>query len=804
MTWDWLDAARYADTNGYQGDNERTMWPWRDWVVKAFNSNLPFDEFTKWQLAGDLLPDSTDQQVIATGFCRNHMINGEGGRIAEENRVEYVMDMSETMGTVWLGLTLNCCRCHDHKYDPITNADYYRLFAYFNQTPVVGNGGNAQTAPVLETPSVEQSTEIDQLSRQIAGLDSEMAAVAKRTARGLNQWVEKKREAIAEETQWHQASLTSFFASGAKLRKLSDGSILASAKNPDNDTYIVTGSTDIQEITGMRLEALQHSSLTGDGLSRSESGNFVLTSLEVSIVEGNEKDSVEIDSSSATFEQPNHPVSAAYDGDKSTGWAVYKNGKVSAPQTAVFRFASPIKLSPTAKIEFVLKHESKHRKHNIGCFRISLTDDAKPRLSNVADELYVALRTDETKRSEKHVRVLGQAYRNELPEYKSLKRERDVVTKKLQKLRAVVPKVMVMADQEKRRETFILERGLYNKPGEKVDAAVPRFLSTHGDNADPAEDHDANRARLAEWIVSDDNPLTARVTVNRIWQQFFGIGLVKTTEDFGAQGEIPIQMDLLNWLAAEFRDSGWNLKHLIKLIVSSHTYRQSSRLRSRSEYEYDPANRYLSRGARYRMPSWMIRDQALAASGLLSMRLGGAPVNTYQPPDVWEDASFGKKKYVRDEGEKLYRRSLYIFWRRIVAPTMLFDSASRQTCTVKISRTNTPLHALQTLNDVTYVEAARNLAQRVLLDESVKDERSRIDRIMNHVLARDASDEEAKVFAAGLARTSDQFGDQPNDAAKLLSVGESSPNGRIDPVKHASWTALCLAILNMDETLNRE
>jgi hypothetical protein len=349
----------------------------------------------------------------------------------------------------------------------------------------------------------------------------------------------------------------------------------------------------------------------------------------------------------------------------------------------------------------------------------------------------------------------------------------------------------------KPRKTFILSRGLYNKPTSEVQAKLPAFLPSQ------EASENSNRLDLARWLIDPANPLTARVTVNRFWQQIFGIGLVKTTEDFGSQGEIPVQMDLLNWLAARFQSDGWDVKNLIRLIVTSHTYRQSSKIPEPAAYQRDPDNRLLARAARYRMSAWMLRDQALAASGLLSAAQGGPSVNTYQPAGVWEEASFGKKTYRQDEGDKLYRRSLYIFWRRIIAPTMLFDSASRQTCTVKMGRTNTPLHALQTLNNVTYVEAARALAEAALRSKSDHDS-ERIDFILQRTIARRASDAERQILLAGLARTRRQFDRDAQQAVELLSVGDSPRDESIDAVEHAAWTSLCLAVLNLDETLTRE
>ncbi|MFK8110572.1 MAG: PSD1 and planctomycete cytochrome C domain-containing protein [Rubripirellula sp.] len=800
MAWDWLDAARYADTNGYQGDRERTMWPWRDWVVDAFNQNMPYDQFTIWQLAGDLLPNATHEQKLATAFCRNHMINGEGGRIAEENRVEYVMDMSETMGTIWLGLTLNCCRCHDHKYDPITNAEYYQFFSFFNQTPVKGNGGDAQMAPNLPTPSQAQATQLANLRKEIESLDAELQAMSKQLAPQQKQWEQDEQSRLANATQWHPLSAQNVFANRVRVRSLDDKSVLTSGPTADNDTYTFFAKAELKKISAVRLEALRHSSMVGGSLSQASSGNFVLTEIEVSQVETESDDSKPIPfaTAEATFEQGSLTAAAAIDGKSGTGWAVWDGKLVDRDHTAVFRFKDPIEPQPNAMLKIVLRHDSKHAKHNLGRFRLSVTDSADSKLAAPLDDFLAAIRTPVAQRSDAHRKLISRKHRQSSAQYKSLAEKRAGLVAKRTKIENGLPKVMVMADMETQRESFILERGLYNKPTEKVIAKLPDFLPAGADS-----EQEGNRLKLARWLVDKENPLPARVTVNRFWQQVFGIGLVKTTEDFGAQGEIPVQMDLLNWLSDHFREDGWNVKNLMRLIVTSHTYRQSSKISSPEVYERDPANRLLARGPRYRLPSWMLRDQALAVGGLLSSSEGGPAVNSYQPPGVWEEASFGKKVYKQDEGDKLYRRSLYTFWRRIIAPTMFFDNASRQTCTVKASRTNTPLHALQTLNDVTYVEAARMLAESALQSEFESDS-GRINFVMRRSLARDASEAEQQVLIGGLQRTREQYVDSPADAVKLISMGASARDDSLDSIEHAAWTSLCLAVLNLDETLNRE
>jgi hypothetical protein len=602
MAWEWLDAARYADSNGYQGDSDRTMWPWRDWVARAFNANLPYDQFTLWQLAGDLLPAATPEQKLATGFLRNHMINGEGGRIPEENRVEYVMDMTETAATVWLGLTFNCNRCHDHKFDPLSQEDYYSLSAFFNQTPVNGAGGNPQTAPALEWPTKQQ--EID-----LARLNAEVRA------------------------------------------------------------------------GGEAVERLEGDLAAGEG----------------------------------------DPETAKKESDK---------------------------------IKAILKKAPAERSK-----------------SDLADL--------EKKSTE---------YLKRLQQLRETVERRDAV-------RASIPKVMVMADRTEPRETYILERGLYDKRGATVSAATPAKLPAFPEGAP------TNRLGLALWLVSPENPLAARVTVNRFWQQFFGVGFVKTANDFGVQGEKPSHPELLDWLAVEFMECGWDVKKLCRLMVTSATYRQSSKARPEI-MENDPENRWLARAPRYRWPSWMLRDQALAASGLLVKQAGGPPVKPYQPGGVWEDATFGTKKYVPDQGGDLYRRSLYTFWRRIIAPTMFFDTASRQVCTVKQPRTNTPLHALALLNDITYVEAARALAERVI--SSAGSDSARVDVAFSRVLSRRPNADEKHALQSSIDRLKREFSSDPTAAEKLLANGETKPNPNLNATELAAYTGLCLAILNLDETVTKE
>ncbi len=797
MAWNWLDAARYADSNGYQGDGERTMWPWRDWVVDAFNRNLPYDDFTVWQLAGDQLPDATFEQKLATGFCRNHMINGEGGRIAEENRVDYVMDMSETAGTVWLGLTLNCCRCHDHKFDPLAQRDYYRMFAFFNQTPIDGGGGNPQTPPVLEAPDCDQFERAKEIEAQITALGEQLQQRAAELSSVQGEW-EKQALSASGDAPWKPLTPVEMKAAHQTLKLLDDGSIFATGENPRNDTYTLKLKTEVESIAAIRLDALKHESHTHGGLGRSDSGNFVLTEIEIQVQRPGEvqPSPVKIASAEATYEQGDHTVARAFDGKAGTGWAVWEGRPVDREHRAVFRFAEPLAAGKGAMLTVVLKHDSPHVSHNIGRFRLAASSLPEAKLDGHNAPLIVALSTPAEKRTNEQRAELAAAHRAADPAYARLLAQQSELQKSVSSLRSSIAKVMVMEDMPQPRKTFMLTRGLYTKPGAEVTAGVPARLPQLPDGAT------ANRLALARWIMSDENPLTARVTVNRFWQQFFGIGLVKTTEDFGVQGEIPVQQDLLDWLAADFRQHGWDVRRLVRQIVTSHTYRQSSKIVP-AMLERDPGNRLLARAPRFRLPSAMLRDQALAASGLLVRQVGGPPVKGYQPTGVWEEATFGGKRYEQDRGAALYRRSLYTFWRRIIAPTMFFDNASRQTCSVTMLRTNTPLHALLTLNDVTFVEAARALAERVLLIEGADNAR-RIDEVYRRLLSRLATEKEQSILLAALHHSHGEFQADPEAAKKLLAVGESKRNEQLDPLEHAAWASLALAVMNLDEALTKE
>ena len=771
MAWPWLDLARYSDTNGYQGDNTRTMWPWRDWVVKAFNNNMPFDQFTVEQIAGDMLPNATMEQKMATAFLRNHMINGEGGRIPEENRVEYVFDQLETVGTAFLGLTFNCCRCHDHKYDPISQKDYFSFFAFFNQTPVKGGEKSGQAGPTITIPPAQEI-----LAKQNSILKQKEAKLANLTNKILKEHKVPKKDELAL-GKWNPVHPQKAFAKVQILETGKKADILAKGQNPNNDTYTIIANAP-QKMAAIKLIGLRHKSMTGGGIARSDSGNFVLTEIKLNLLRGTEKISLEIKDAKASYEQSGFSIEKAFDAQKNTGWAVWEGKPFKQDHYAVFQLNEIYSFEKGDQIEIILEHDSKHAHHNLGYFRL-LTIDQVPK--GGLEQL--AKNTDEKANNKEEL----------LNQNKEIAKLRKEVQEQRKKIANLGTKVMVMHDNQNRK-SYILNKGLYNQREAEVSAAVPSALPPLPEGVKP------NRLALANWLVSENNPLTARVTVNRFWAQVFGTGLVKTPENFGIQGERPKNQPLLDWLATEFINSKWNVKHLMRLMVTSATYRQSSNF-TKDKLDVDPYNRFLARGPRFRMPSWMIRDQALFSSGLLNPKMGGKGVNPYQPDGVWAEMTFGKIRFKQDHGDALYRRSIYTFWRRIVSPTMFFDISQRNVCEVKDKLTNTPLHALVTMNDTGYVEAGRALAVRVMAE---KDPESRIKKIYSFLLGREASVKELKVLVESLQKIEAKYKANTKLAEEYLNVGEFKTPDNLDKIEVASMANLALLILNLDESLTKE
>jgi len=796
MARSWLDAARYADSNGYQYDTKRTMWPWREWVIQAFNSNMPFDQFTIEQLAGDLLPNATTQQRLATGFNRNHPITIEGGVIDEEYRTEYVIDRITTTSTVWMGLTMGCARCHDHKFDPLTRADFYSFFAFFNNVPEKGNSG---FAPTLKAPTPSQQAELDEIASSTTSIEKALVPFAEQIAEQQAAW---ESQAVARvQNQWHVLSPTNMKSTGGStLTLLDDSSVLAGGASPGNDDYELVYTDLAADITAIRLEALTHESLPHNGAGRAFNSNFVLSEFEVSVIPPGDSPTptkVKLASVSADYSQQGFEVAQSIDGNLGTGWAV--DGPTRKENaTAVYLLDKPLQMPTGATLQIALRQRYGST-HTIGRFRVAVTND--PSFA-IPPEIASALAVAADQRSPAQMKLLSDHFVLHVAqgEIGTLGKRLAELQSRQREIEASFPESFVMAEMATPRDTFMLIRGQYDQFGEKVTAATPGFLPQ------PPTDAKIDRLALAKWLVSRAHPLTARVFVNRLWQQIFGIGIVRTTEDLGTQGEWPSHEKLLDWLAVDFIESGWNVKQLVKTIVMSSTYRQSSDVTAELA-SHDPENRLLARGPRSRMSAEMIRDNALAVSGLLVEKLGGPSVYPYQPPGLWLEINNRpnySKEYPTSSGDDLYRRSLYTFWKRTLPHPALaaFDAPEREICLVRRSRTNTPLQALVILNDPQFVEAARQLAER-MMNEGGHDIDSRLVTGVRMTLARPPRADELKELREYYKSELKYFTDHRDAAMKLLQVGASPRNDRLDIVDHAAYTSVARLLLNLDETLTK-
>jgi len=801
----WLDAARYSDTDGFQSDSTRNNWPWRDWVVNAFNKGMPYDQFTLEQFAGDLLPGATPEQKLATCFHRNHMTNGEGGRDPEESRVDYVIDRINTVGTTWLGLTLGCTQCHGHKFDPISHADYYSLTAFFNSIDEDGKAGSA-AKPYLSYQSATASRCVEEAQRFLDECKPAEAAARRDAEAPFEKWLAMRRSEVADGWRsWHILTATSLeSAEGTQLTQENDGAIQSSGPHPNQEEYRFTSHIEGSRISGLKLEVLPHPSHTGGALSRGASGEFILTDIKVQVRTRGNAQVREITLANAVADamadkKKNNnygDVKDTLDDDPRNGWTTQGADK-NSPHTAVYALAVPLLLGPDEDLIVELRQRSTLGDSNIGRFRISVTSEAGEAVNKIGAtprEELAALGKSGVLEPSLHSRLFSEFLADHAP-YLESKSALDRATRQFNETKTAAGSlnVMVLAERAEPRDTFVLLRGVWDKHGEKVTPDVPAAIAAW------QPDDQRNRIGLARWITSKQNPLAARVAVNHLWQMLFGAGLVRTTEDFGLQGERPSHPELLDWLAVDLMEHAWDLKHTLRLILKSATYRQDSATNEALRLA-DPENRLLARGSRYRLPSWMLRDSALQASGLLNAALGGPPVRPYQPEGVWEELFMGRFKYEPSEGPAQYRRTLYAFWRRSIAPTFLFDSAQRRSCEVRTGRTNTPLQALTLLNDGTFMEASRELAQRML----ALPENQRIDDLYKRVLCRPASAQEKAVLARELQRSTAHYTANPQDARKLLDFGQRRPGPGSNLQHLAAHTILASLTLNLDECLTHE
>ena len=794
MALEWLDAARFADTHGYHIDSGRDMTRWRDYVIRSFNENKPFDTFTVEQLAGDLLPDATTEQKIASGFNRNHMINFEGGAIPAEYQTAYIVDRVNTTSTVWLGLTTGCAQCHDHKYDPISQKDYYRLYAFFNNVPENGlDGQKGNAVPVLKTPTAAQEAKLARLKAAVAGVENMLAGPMPDADRAQLAW---EKALPAAKTTWTVLDAKDPKSKGgAALTVLDDKSVRASGTNPAKETYTLT-LTPTGKVTALRLEALPDPSFPQSGPGRGVNGNFVMTGVRVTA--GGKP--VPLRAATASHFQKDGGFDVASVLKKGPGWAILP--EVGKPSSAVFEFAEPV-TAGKGEIELHLEFNSIFAGHQIGRFRVSATDSPSPHGAGGMPAVAPILAVEPAKRSDKQRADLRAHYRaTASPEAKKLADAIAALKAEIAATEKAIPDAMVMGELAKPRDTFLLMRGEYDKKGEKVTAGVPAALP-------PLKAANPNRLDLARWLVSAEQPLTARVIVNRYWQMYFGNGIVKTSEDFGSQGEWPTHPELLDWMACEFATK-WDVKHIQRLIVTSATYRQSSKV-TPEVLAKDPENRLFARASRLRLPAEFIRDQALAVSGLLNGEIGGKSVSPYQPPGLWEELAFrldnknfSAQVYEPSHGRDLYRRTMYTFWKRTSPPPALttLDAPDRELCTVRRPRTNTPLQALVLMNDPTYVEASRKLAERVLT-EGGKTSEERIAFAFRVCVGRKPVEREAGILAKVLEAQLARYAADPAAAKKLLAVGESPRDEKFQPVELAAWAMLANALLNLDEVVTR-
>jgi hypothetical protein len=792
----WLDLARYADTNGYEKDQARVAWKWRDWLIDALNRDLSFRDFTVEQLAGDMLPGATEAQLVATGFHRNTQLNQEGGIDVEEARFETLVDRVNTTASVWLGSTVACAQCHNHKFDPFPQRDYYRLMAFFDNADytVHGEGEVVQDRWIVE-PDLEIAS--PEVAARRAALRAEAGALGKETrTRDLGaELASFEREIAGDEPAFETARVTEAAAgSGATLERLGDGSLLAKGALEPKDAFTLSVRVP-RRTTALRIEALPDPSLPRQGPGRAVSGGFSLTGVEAR----SRGRSLPLARAFADGLDPRRPAARILDGQASTGWGVSDEAEAGRRRVVVVALGEPL---DARELTLTLRFDAgtEDDRASLGRFRVQATRSERP-FSGLApaDEIKAILATPAAQRDEEQRQALDQWFRPQAPSLDAARERLVAIRSALDADHVVTAPVLRERAGYEKPSTLLRVRGSFTSPGERVYAAVPAALGAL------AEDQPANRLGLARWLASDDNPLTARVTVNRIWQTVFGRGIVATAEDFGTQGEPPTHPELLDWLAVDFMEKGWSRKQLLRTIVRSATYRQSSaatpELRDR-----DPDNRLLARGARYRVEAEMVRDIALSASSLLSARIGGPSVFPEQPEGVW-NVPYSSMRWETSAGEDRHRRSLYTFVRRSSPyPSLVaFDAPSREVCTVRRVMSNTPLQALTTLNDPVFVEAARALAARAAAEGGAA-VRDRIALAFRLCTGRRPGPADLDALVAFHDRERARFAAAPDRAHALLaapSAGEPRPTAD-DDAGGAALTLVANVLLSMDATLTRE
>ena len=828
MASQWLDLARYADTNGYNNDEDRQMWPWRDWVIDAYDRNLPFDQFLTEQLAGDLLPNASLEQRIATGFLRNQGHNTEGGIIQEEYRIEYVADRVHTTATVFLGLSMQCARCHDHKVDPFSQSEYYKFFSLFNnlEEKQASYSNFVGAEPFVRVPTSEQKLSLDVLRAEISTIEAEVATYESQLQTTWSEWISTKSE---KELQSALGAVERESITFDAPTDTTAGSTISPWENPaeiklvegrkGQAVFLNSGSHLASKSLG-KLSAEKPFSLsvwvhpTADGsmavLSRMDEAKqhrgydllVVNGKVEMHLVDHWPANALKVNSQQTIAPNQWHHLGVTYDGSrKAAGIKITIDGKPAMLDVPNNSLSGSIESDQPFRLG--LRQQSLPFQGMIDELRFfdgALSSEALTQLANLESPKFeldwvrkpwTELTLEQSEQAKRWTREIIRPMHQERLTAISDKR------KQLTQIEQSAPAVMVLQEMQPARETFILKRGQYDQPTTRVEADVPEVLKF--DKASRV----ANRLELARWLTHPSNPLTARVAVNRLWEQCFGAGIVRTSEDFGGTGELPSHLELLDLLADAYVKQGWDTKAMLKSIVLSETYQQDSRLREDLRLK-DPENRLFARGPRHRLPAEVIRDNALAISGLLVSKIGGPSVKPYQPDGLWEDVTVERRgKYVADSGENLYRRGMYTFWKRTCPPPSMvtFDAPNREVCVARRSRTNTPLQALVLLNDPCFVEAARAFAVDVLR-KGGPDDLSKIHYAVTKAIVRAPHSEEIPEWLGLIQQAREEFADTAR-ASEFLKVGTLPIPTDLPPNELASWTILCSTLLNLDETITK-
>ncbi len=809
----WLDLVRYADSVGYHGDQSVSVSPYRDYVIRAFNQNKPFDDFTREQLAGDLLADPSTEKLIASGYNRLGMMSAEGGVQDKEYLSKYIAERVRNVGGAWLGVTLGCCECHDHKFDPFSQRDFYSMEAFFADIEEKGlySGANdtGVWGPQIQVPTPEQLVELNRLDEQIRGIQARMANetpefVAERTA-----WMSQVVPWVALKPAETKS------ANGATLTLQADQSILASGTSPDTDVYTLEFTELPTETTAVRLEVLPDDSLPAKGPGRASNGNFVLGELTLSVLPASSSDvlqDIPIAGASATFEQTDsssdHPlgkfaIESAIDHNESSdswGWAV--GGQTGQGNRAAFVLSKPLTLVAGSRLRIELKQNFKQNpQHTLGRFRIDATSESPPIVAakNPPQEIEALLVVPAAEQTPEQTQKVVEYYRSISPTLEPVRKELAETTAARKKLNDSIPTTLVTKALEP-RVVRVLHRGNWmDETGDVVSPTVPIALGGSSENTSRR----LTRLDLADWLVSEKNGLTARALSNRLWKLLFGAGLSANLGDLGSQGDWPSHPELLDWLSSEMIQSDWDMKHLIKTMVMSETYRQASDV-SVEAAEHDPFNRWLSHQGRWRLDAEVVRDVILATSGLLNDKIGGPSAKPFQPLGYWAYLNFPQREWETGTGSDVYRRGLYTHWQRqYLHPSLsAFDAPSREECVVDRPRSNTPLQALALLNDPSYVESAKALAARIVSAGGSTDS-DRIAWAIGVVLTRPPREGEVDVLLALLAKHRKAFQSDAEAVDKLQKVGPFRPTEKIEPAEWMAWTSVARALLNLHETITR-